>query len=77
MATVWDRAEPANQELGAGERGNTESRKQSFCHLELSQKLSQVARYNQPNQTVGEYISIEHQIQWKMNRLQGCNFDGL
>ena len=28
-------------------------------------------------QAVGEYISIEHQIQWKMNRLQGCNFDGL
>ena len=76
MATVWVRAEPANHELGAEERGNTESGKQSFCPLELSQKLTKFQDIHL-NQTVGEYISIEHQIQWKMNRLQGCNFDGL
>ena len=72
MATVWDGAESANQELGAGKRGNTESGKQIIVFLSLSRRW-----YNHLRQAVGEYISIEHQIQWKMNRLQGCNFDGL
>lgn len=46
MATVWVRAQPANEELGAGKRGkeirNTESGKQIkalACLLELSQYM--------------------------------------
>ena len=75
MATVWDGAESANQELGAGKRGNTESGKQNKG-LSIIVTLADGGG-DHLHQAVGEYISIEHQIQWKMNRLQGCNFDGL
>ena len=42
MATVWDGAESANQELGAEKRGNTESGKQIKVFLSLSRLLTEV-----------------------------------